>query len=163
LAIASAESKWDVVKLLLKSKASANVFDKDGNSPIYYANSVDIIKSLLDAKADIQTTTKVTNLTALHRAAISGNKEICKYLINHHIDATIENKTGFTAATLAENNNHNDLAIILRRAEYGSQFRILKEENRQIREQLKKRDEQIETLMMEVETLKRGLQKEVSS
>jgi len=91
--------------------------------------------------------------------AIGGNKEICRYLINHKIDATVENKTGFTAATLAENNNHNDLAIILRRAEYGSIFRQLKEENRQIREQLKARDEQVENLLREVAILKQSISK----
>ncbi|XP_005411255.1 PREDICTED: espin-like protein [Chinchilla lanigera] len=52
--------------------------------------------------------------TPLHDAAESGHVECCQTLLSHHVDPSLRDEDGYTAADLAEYHGHQDCARYLR-------------------------------------------------
>eukprot|EP01125_Pyxidicula_operculata_P012370 TRINITY_DN4061_c0_g1_i1.p1 TRINITY_DN4061_c0_g1~~TRINITY_DN4061_c0_g1_i1.p1 ORF type:complete len:1793 (+),score=446.36 TRINITY_DN4061_c0_g1_i1:61-5439(+) len=86
---AAAGGHTDVVKLLIANGAQANQTTKDKNgvevdlpTHIAFANNYsDTVKSLVELGANLETTTPQLNQTNLHLAALVGNLQLVKYLV----------------------------------------------------------------------------------
>ncbi|XP_055964363.1 espin-like protein [Sorex fumeus] len=52
--------------------------------------------------------------TPLHDAAENGHLECCRTLVSHHVDPSLRDEDGYTAADLAEYHGHQDCARFLR-------------------------------------------------
>jgi len=111
LQIAVQNYETDIVKLLLDSKANANVY---GPTPLCIAldnNRIDIAKLLLDFQADA---TIPKGNPALHIAASRGNKEFVELMLKARTDPNAKREPdGATALHAACGNNKIDIVNLL--------------------------------------------------
>lgn len=112
LMLASIRGHVDLVKLLIAKDADVN---KTGWTPLHYAASgakAPIITLLLDHSAYIDAESP-NNSTPLMMAAMYGNAECVKLLLEAGADPTLKNQLGLTAADFARQVSRNDsLALI---------------------------------------------------
>jgi len=106
-----------VMRMLLDKGAKAGVAIKDGGTPLMLAagggppraqedevvdkagraDPVEVVKTILDAGADINAVNVNQENTALHLAALKGNDKVVQYLISRGARVDIKNKLGKTA------------------------------------------------------------------
>ena len=116
LMIASAKGHVKVVRLLLDHGVDVNTVDVYDWTPLHRAsfeNHVQVVKLLLDAP-DIQADAHDDQgATALHHAAIKGNYEISRLLIDNGASVQAVDRNGRTAGEYALKNGFDDLAQLL--------------------------------------------------
>lgn len=115
-------SNRETMDLFAKTLAVAPSTWRDSNDNtllIHMAsrNKTHIVKRLIHELYVPVNATNKDGMTALHMAAQNGAQETCSELLNSHADATLKNKNGDTAATIAQNAGHMDLFHTLKRAE----------------------------------------------
>ena len=91
--------------LLCKEHADSGKGGIDGLTPLmiacnYQERNVDLIKSLLKAKAPVNACTK-NSTTALHFASCGGNSQIVSLLLSSHANANFPNSLGITPLMFA--------------------------------------------------------------
>ncbi len=76
---------------------------------------LEVIEALVSQKPDrfINTTDKIYQRTALHRAAAKGNVEVVKHLCNFGANVEISDKKGTTALMIAAFHQHEDIVRLL--------------------------------------------------
>jgi hypothetical protein len=88
-----------------------------GSRPLYYAasaGSTACVQLLLMHGAGVNLSGSEDRETALHGAARRGKLDCIKLLIESKAEVALQNKDSFSAATLAEQNNHPECAQYLR-------------------------------------------------
>lgn len=145
LIIAILNNHDDLAQMLIDRGADVNAPDKDGRTPLFTAvdqhdvdwsdrpfvkeldklSSLDIIKSLVDHKANVNAQltaapvikkaaqdnadrTIAAGGTAFMRAARSGDVEVMQYLLDHGADPKLSNKDGANALMLAAGLGYTD-------------------------------------------------------
>jgi Ankyrin repeats (3 copies)/Zinc finger, ZZ type/Ankyrin repeat len=73
---------------------------------------VEVVKMLLDAKADVLMQTNVGG-TALHHASVNGHAEVVKMLLDAKADVSMQDKEGWTALHVAAGNGHVEVVKML--------------------------------------------------
>ena len=102
-----------VVQLLVNAGATIGTRDKKGKTPLHLATErkhVDIVKFLLDRKADPQTVDE-ENQTALHLAVKASNRAITQLLLEAGANPNISDKEGKTALHFATDPHIVELLI----------------------------------------------------
>ncbi len=145
LLIAILNNHDDLAQMLISKGADVNAADKDGRTPLFTAvdqhdvdwsdrpfvketdklSSLDIIKSLVDHKANVNAQLTATSIikkaaqdtadrtlsvgaTAFMRAARSGDVVVMQYLLDHGADPKLSNKDGANALMLAAGLGYTD-------------------------------------------------------
>lgn len=145
LLIAILNNHDELAQILIDKGADVNAVNKDGRSPLYTAvdahdvdwsdrplvketdkvTSLDVIKSLIDHKADVNAQLTAASIikkaaqdspdrtlgvgaTAFMRAARSGDVDVMKLLLDHGADPKLANKDGVTALTVAAGAGYTD-------------------------------------------------------
>lgn len=96
--------KTTVKKALQSGQFDINVHDKLGYTMLHYAaahNQIDIMKYLLDKKADVNQL-DFGRWSALHLAAIADHYKACKLLVEHGVNVECLNEKGELAVELTE-------------------------------------------------------------
>uniref|UniRef100_A0ABI7WZL9 Espin like n=1 Tax=Felis catus TaxID=9685 RepID=A0ABI7WZL9_FELCA len=91
--------------------------DNEGATALHFAargGHTPILDRLLLMGAPV--TTDSWGGTPLHDAAENGQLECCQTLVSHHVDPSLRDKDGCTAADLADYNGHRDCARFLQEA-----------------------------------------------
>lgn len=117
LCLASSLGNIEVVNTLLALGVNKSRLACDSTcwSPLkeaVYNGHLDIVKKLLDADADINLTSDMSE-TALFLAAEKGHIEIVKELLKRKADLNRIIKKGYTALAVATQNGHDDIVKIL--------------------------------------------------
>jgi ankyrin repeat protein len=106
-----------VFQLLLGARADVNATMFYGNATLSTAIGKEcpdtVVKLLLRAKADVNAATNMRRITALHNAAIHGRRTTARLLLCAKADVRAETVAGCTAAMLARQNKHFELADYL--------------------------------------------------
>jgi ankyrin repeat protein len=108
-------SREDVVELLLKSGANANLPDPAGNTALHYAaqeNRRVILRLLLENKGDPNHKNNKGE-TSLHTATLYDQIAIVKLLLANKADATIKDQEGKTALDWAKQYSRDEIAALL--------------------------------------------------
>lgn len=103
-------------QLLLEQQARPDIKDFKGETALLIAASEghkDVVRHLLDAKADIKAATPVSGYTALHKAAEAGRLDIVKMLMEAGADINAELSDGQTALHLAAAKGHDNIFAYL--------------------------------------------------
>lgn len=117
----------DCVRLLLKARASVDLANVHGHTPLirtmYWNNNVwrnhDSLQILMEAKADVNAVGEHGN-TALHVAAFRGHYEALAMLINAKADVDIQNYEGATPLVRAAAwGNIESMAVLIRLGRVG--------------------------------------------
>ena len=77
-----------------------------------YGN-LEIVKILLEKKADVNATDSNEGMTPLMRACLSGHIDIIEFLLNHNVNINIKDNDGWTALMLATVEGYNTITQIL--------------------------------------------------
>uniref|UniRef100_A0A8C0ZT32 Espin-like protein n=1 Tax=Castor canadensis TaxID=51338 RepID=A0A8C0ZT32_CASCN len=104
-----------VVWLVTFTDISLTVRDNEGATALHFAaggGHTPIVDRLLLMGAPI--TRDSWGGTPLHDAAENGKMECCQTLLSHHVDPSLRDEDGYTAADLAEYHGHQDCAQYLR-------------------------------------------------
>jgi ankyrin repeat protein len=101
---------------LLAQGADVNTVDTYGTTPIYkaaYAGHTEIVNLLINAKANLNTSTIYSMATPLYVAAARGHTEIVRLLITAkaNVNTTTTNRT--TPLAIATRNGHTEIAQII--------------------------------------------------
>jgi ankyrin repeat protein len=105
-----------LVSVLLEQKVDTEIRDFNEETVIQLAareGKADIVRHLLDAKADINAATPIIGYTALHGAAESGHLNIVKMLVNAGADVNAELSDCQTAVHLAASKGHEPVVAFL--------------------------------------------------
>lgn len=108
-----------VVDQLIATGAEVDAKDEEGETPLQQAawrGHAMVIESLLAANVDINMTNGVGH-TALHQAGSSGQEDAVRLLLDAEADPTLRDKHGQTARALAEANDHDITACLLKAKE----------------------------------------------
>jgi len=106
LQYAASFGRLDVVRLLLKHKATVDAVDLAGRTPLMWAawkGHTEITEALLEAGANFKQTSRGTKWTALHFAANKGQFEAAQLLMEHGASSTAKNTQGKTPLDLNPN------------------------------------------------------------
>ena len=104
-----------VVRVLMRSRASSDIVDKDGNTPLIIAatyNSIEVAAALITGGVPLDTQNDKGD-TALIKAAFFGNTEIVRMLLDNGANPGIKNKKGDTAIMWAGIEGHKDIVNLL--------------------------------------------------
>lgn len=95
LHIASAKGLTELVILLLKNKADANVQDANGCTPLHFTCDIAVIQALLAFKADIDAV-DFLDRSPLYRACSENHERVIHFLIKNNASVNQKTITGFT-------------------------------------------------------------------
>ncbi|XP_030760414.1 ankyrin repeat and MYND domain-containing protein 2 [Sitophilus oryzae] len=106
-----------VLKALLTEKPqNVNILDENKMTPLQHAaykGNKEIVQTLLDQGANVNTCEHQHNYTALHFAALSGNIDVCLLLLVAGAKSTVTNTVGRTPSQMAAFvGHHNCVATI---------------------------------------------------
>jgi ankyrin repeat protein len=114
---------------LIKSGADVNVKNKYGVTPLFMASEkglAEIVKLLLETKADVNTSDKTNGATPLLVASANGYIEIVKYLLEAKADVNVVLKTeGANPLYMASQNGHTEVVKILLEANANVNAKVL--------------------------------------
>lgn len=116
---AAQENNTAAVKQALKNGANVNAVDQYGRTALRLAvekNNIEIVKTLIAAKADLNAAPDPDNVTALMVAAANGYTEMIKVLLQANADVNFKNKAGRTALRVAIVQGKHGAANILKAA-----------------------------------------------
>lgn len=116
LMLAIANDNLRSAKILLDAGADKEATDAEGFTPLLYAaakQKFGAMELLLNGGADINAKTTKSGATALHYAANKGWREGVELLLSRHANTKIENILGLTAADLARERRHSDVADLI--------------------------------------------------
>jgi uncharacterized protein len=104
--LADAAEKRDsaLVRTLIQQKANVNAAQGDGMTALHWAAMNDdpaIAQMLIDAKADLNPTTRLGSFTPLHLAAKSGSEPVAEILLQAGAAVSRTSATGATALMMA--------------------------------------------------------------
>ncbi|XP_037380172.1 espin-like protein [Talpa occidentalis] len=106
-----------VVWLVTFTDISLAARDREGATALHYAargGHAPVLERLLLMGAPV--VTDAWGATPLHDAAENGHMECCRTLVSYHVDPSLRDEDGCTAADLAEHRGHGDCARYLREA-----------------------------------------------
>jgi len=117
LHIAAFNAHWGTVLLLLEKGADAKAVKEDGSSVLHelaQASSAGVpaAKALIAAKVDVNAVNK-QGQTALHLAAMQGNKPIVELLLDSGADVNAKDKKDKTALELARKRRKQEVVALL--------------------------------------------------
>ena len=115
--LAAGDNAEFIDSLVQYCKASTNIQDKTGATPIHIAvteNQMDNVKTLVRNGANTALQDKSGN-TCLHIAATKGLKDILTYLVSVGVNASIVNSDGLKAIDCAHVHGHSYLVEVLKR------------------------------------------------
>jgi len=118
LMYASYNGHIEVVNQLIKNGADVNVRDKYGRTALMMAASgpfSETVKILLENNAWPDIVDNEEHFSALMYAAAEGQVENVKLLLSNKADPTLKDIDGDDALTFAMNNNHSEVAEILKK------------------------------------------------
>ncbi|XP_039084443.1 espin-like protein isoform X2 [Hyaena hyaena] len=104
-----------VVWLVTFTDIGLTARDNEGATALHFAargGHTPILDRLLLMGAPVMTDS--WGGTPLHDAAENGQLECCQTLVSHHVDPSLRDEDGYTAADLAEYHGHQDCACFLR-------------------------------------------------
>lgn len=125
LYVAASSGHIDSLLLLLMAKADTEATDATGRTALHEATEkrqVGAMRLLLEGRADIDARVQAGTVidarvqdgsTSLHWCAREGHTEIVKVLIDSRADLKAEDSAGCTAAQLAANGGHAEVAELL--------------------------------------------------
>ena len=106
-----------LVSELIEQGVNVNELDANQDAPLIiaaYKGYIEIVKSLLEAGADVSVVDPGMKATALHAAAYAGNAEAAKLLIEYEIDIDKQGPyNGYTALHDAVWQNNIETAKVL--------------------------------------------------
>ncbi len=117
LMLASYNGHTAIAEALLQKGADVNLIDSRGLSALHFASSgpfVQTVELLLSHGALIDLPDDIEQFTPLMYAASEGHAEVVKTLLDHHADITLKDKDGDTAENFAAQNNHPEIAALLK-------------------------------------------------
>ena len=109
LHVASECNLLDLVHFVAQSGVNMEAKDGKGHSALALAASrghTRIVECLHQLGADITTTMAMQAYSPISFAAMGGQLSVFEYLHSHGVDVNSRNNKGFTAFTLAAENNH---------------------------------------------------------
>lgn len=116
LASAAANNRVEIVQLLLRRGADANIATDEKSTPLQaaaYNGHAEVVKLLIEAGVDVNVAETRYGFTALMRAARNGHLDVMKMLLDAGADPAARLKDGRSAMDLAEHYGHSDAAQLL--------------------------------------------------
>lgn len=105
------------VRSLIEAGGDVNVKNKYGVSPLFMAahnGNAEIVKLLLNSKADVNTTRESDGITALLVASFIGNVDIVKILLTEKADVNVTRQTDDVSAIwIAAQEGHSEIVKLL--------------------------------------------------
>ena len=119
---AKSSGNIEAAKQAIDDGADVNAKDKRGRTPLLFAaigGHKEIAEILIAKGADVSPKSPEykAGITPLHEAAFHGHKEIVELLINKGADVNAKNVDGKTPLDYAIENNHTNIADLLRKHE----------------------------------------------
>ena len=117
LGIVTFAGNKELTELLIKNGANVNFQDAFGVAPIHGAartNKLDVVKVLLDNKADVNLPTTTGKETPLHYAARFNNPDIVKFLIEKGAKKDTKDVSGNTPLDAAKKENSDKVIPLLK-------------------------------------------------
>lgn len=119
LHMASLWGHQNCVDALLEAGAMTNVHDINGNTPLIVAvrqDHVNIVKTLIEAKSNVNKATYLAHATPLHYAVSSGSLNCARLLIGAGADVEAQTSSGRTPLMLACRSGHEHAVMLLLKA-----------------------------------------------
>ncbi|UYV68583.1 hypothetical protein LAZ67_6000132 [Cordylochernes scorpioides] len=119
LTLAVSAEHTEVVRLLLNSRATVDIGDKIGRSPLSSASergNTEIVEIVVNAGALVNKS-DFFRLTPLLNASAGGHADVARILINASVNVNAQNADGLTALSYASMYGHIDMVNTLLRAE----------------------------------------------
>lgn len=107
------------VEKLLKAAAPVHAINKAGWTPLHFAaygGHVSTVRTLLANGADINATNEWGQSPLLAAMHLTQTHQVAKELISAGADASIVDKQGETAVTIAKKNGDSDMVKLLKKA-----------------------------------------------
>jgi palmitoyltransferase len=100
----------------IRNGTDVNVIDNKGSTPLHwaaYSGSYQAINFLITWGSKLNMRDRDTGFTALHLAAMQGNKRIVRRLLIKGIDRTIKDFSGKTALDYAKESNFRTIVTMI--------------------------------------------------
>lgn len=100
------------IKSFIKSPVDLNDKDRDGCTPLHFANSKDVAEFLIAGGADVNAMNNSAS-TPLHYAAWRGDTDVVEMLLARGVDVNAKNRFGLTPLHRATAAGLSDVAVLL--------------------------------------------------